>query len=96
MGLSVWLSCDGIDVVVNSIRGQVFSPDAFTGLGIDLRGKRLIAVKSSHHFHTNFAPIADHIISVATPGAIQMNFAEIVYTRRRELDFFPRVSDPLA
>jgi microcystin degradation protein MlrC len=95
MGLSVWLACDGIDVVVNSIRGQVFSPDAFTGLGIDLHGKRWIAVKSSHHFHTNFAPIADHVLSVATPGAIQMNFADIDYIKRRDLHYFPRVQDPL-
>lgn len=95
MGLSVWLACDGIDIVVISIRGQVFSPDAFTGLGVDLHDKRLIAVKSSHHFHTNFAPIADHILSVATPGAIQMNFADIGYVKRRDLDYFPRVRDPL-
>jgi len=95
MGLSVWLTCDGVDVVVNSIRGQVFSPEAFTGLGIDLRDKRLIAVKSSHHFHAAFAPIADAIIPVATPGAIQMNFAEIDYARRRDLNYFPRVYDPL-
>lgn len=96
MGLSVWLDCAGIDVVVNSIRTQVFAPDAFTGLGIPLEEKRLIAVKSSHHFHAKFAPIADRIIAVATPGAIQMNFAEIDYRKRRNLNFFPRVSDPLA
>jgi microcystin degradation protein MlrC len=96
MGLSVWLECDGIDVVVNSIRTQVFAPDAFTGLGIHLDEKRLIAVKSSHHFHAKFAPIAARIIAVATPGAIQMNFAEIDYRKRRNLNFFPRVSDPLA
>ena len=96
MGLSVWLDCGGIDVVVNSIRTQVFAPDAFTGLGIPLEEKRLIVVKSSHHFHAKFAPIADRIIAVATPGAIQMNFAEIDYRKRRNLNFFPRVSDPLA
>jgi len=95
MGLSVWLACDGVDVVVNSIRGQVFSPDAFTGLGIDLRDKRLIAVKSSHHFHARFAPIADGIIPVATPGAIQMNFADVDYRKRRDLNYFPRVREPL-
>lgn len=96
MGLSVWLDCAGIDVVVNSIRTQVFAPDAFTGLGIHLDDKRLIAVKSSHHFHAKFAPMADRIIAVATPGAIQMNFSEIDYRKRRNLNFFPRVSDPLA
>ena len=95
LGLSVWVTCDGIDIVVISIRSQVFSPDLFTGLGIDLAGKRVIAVKSSHHFHTRFAPMADHIISVATPGAIQMNFAEIAYLKRGDLNYFPRVRDPL-
>lgn len=96
MGLSVWLECDGIDVVVNSIRTQVFAPDAFTGLGIDLDAKRLIVVKSSQHFHAKFAPIADRIIPVATPGAIQMNFADIDYRKRHDLNFFPREHDPLA
>ncbi|MET0617265.1 MAG: M81 family metallopeptidase [Luteibacter sp.] len=95
LGLSVWLHSDGIDIVVISIRSQVFSPDAFTGLGIDLAGKRIIAVKSSHHFHARFAPIADHILSVATPGAIQMDFAGIAYVKRRDWHYFPRVADPL-
>jgi microcystin degradation protein MlrC len=53
-------------------------------------------VKSSHHFHARFAPIADRIISVATPGAIMMNFAQLDYRKRRDLNFFPRVNDPLA
>ena len=39
MGLAVWLEIEGVDVVVNSIRTQVFAPDAFTGLGIDLGGQ---------------------------------------------------------
>ena len=96
MGLSVWLRIDGVDVVVNSIRTQVFCPDAFTGLGIDLADKRIVAVKSSQHFQGGFAPIADRIIRVATPGAIQMDFAAINYVKKRDLSFFPRVADPLA
>ena len=96
MGTSVWLACEGVDVVVNTVRTQVFSPDAFTGLGIDLHGKRLVAVKSSNHFRAGFAPLAAHMIAVATTGAIQMDFARIDYRRRRDLHFFPRVHDPLA
>jgi microcystin degradation protein MlrC len=95
MGLSVWLEVGGVDVVVNSIRTQTFAPDAFTGLGIDLSAKRLIAVKSSQHFRGHFAPIADHIIQCATPGAIQMDFATLPYVKRRDLNYFPRVADPL-
>lgn len=96
MGDSVWLEIGGIDVVVMSIRTQTFSPDAFTGLGIDLGSKAIIAVKSSWHFEANFAPIADELIPVATPGALQMDFAAIDYRKKRDQAFFPRLADPLA
>jgi microcystin degradation protein MlrC len=95
MGLSVWIEISGLDVVVNSVRTQVFAPDAFSGLGIDLDSKKLIAVKSSWHFQAGFALIADKLIPVATPGAIQMNFATIDYRKKLDMGFFPRVADPL-
>lgn len=96
MGLAVWLEIGGIDVVVNSVRTQTFAPDAFTGLGITLEGKQLIAVKSSQHFQAHFSSMADRIIHCATPGAVQMNFAELPYRKRRDLNYFPRVSAPLS
>lgn len=96
MGRSVWLDIGGVDVVVNSIRTQVFSPDAFTGLGIELASKRLVAVKSSQHFQTGFAPIASKVIQAATLGAIQMNFADLPYAKKMSLNYHPRVADPFA
>ena len=96
MGLSVWLEVNGIDVVLNSIRTQVFSPDAFTGLGIDLAAKRMVAVKSSQHFYGGFAPIASKVIRVATHGAIQMDFAALPYAKKVDLNYYPRVDDPFA
>jgi microcystin degradation protein MlrC len=96
LGLSVWLEIGDVDVVVASTRTQVFSPDAFTGLGIDLSGKRVVAVKSSQHFQGGFAPIASMMIQVATRGALQMDFAALPYVKKRDLNFHPRVADPLA
>jgi microcystin degradation protein MlrC len=96
MGLSVWVEIEpGIDVVISSVRSQGFHPDVFTGLGVDLEDKRLIAVKSSQHFESGFAPIADLVLPVATPGAIEMDFAAIGYRKKRDMDFFPRTPDPL-
>jgi microcystin degradation protein MlrC len=95
MGDSVWIAVGGVDMLLISTRTQVFAPDAFTGVGIDLASKRLIVVKSSWHFQAQFGPLADRIISVATPGAIQMDFAAIDYRKKRDQDFFPRVRDPL-
>lgn len=95
LGLSVWVEVQGIDVVISSGRSQTYAPDVFTGLGIDLTGKRLVAVKSSQHFQAGFAPIADHIVQAATNGTMQMDFAALPYTRR-DGNFFPRIDDPLA
>jgi microcystin degradation protein MlrC len=95
MGDAVWLDIGGNDVVLMSKRTQVFSPDAFTGLGIGLKNRRTIVVKSSWHFQALFGPLADRIVSVSTPGTLQMDFANIDYRKKRDLDFFPRVPDPL-
>lgn len=97
LGLSVWVRTDsGVDIAISSIRTQAFHPDLFTGLGIELGGDRVVAVKSSHHFYTGFAPIADRVIAVATPGALNMDFAALPYRKKRDLDFHPRIANPLA
>lgn len=95
MGLSAWLAVEGVDIVICSVRSQVFAPDIFTNLGIDLRDKRVVVVKSTNHFVSRFAPIAAHIIRVATPGALTLDFAHIEYTKR-SLDYFPRIADPMS
>ncbi|WP_432767416.1 MlrC C-terminal domain-containing protein [Roseateles cavernae] len=94
LGPSVWVqAANGLDIVLVSVRSQTFSPMVFTGLGIDLACKRLIVVKSTQHFHAQFAPLARDILYVTTPGAISMDFAALPY-RVRELDYWPRVADP--
>jgi len=95
LGLTIWIEVDGIDVVVNTIRTQVYSPEVFSGLGIPVETKRLAVVKSSQHFYTRFSPIASKIILVSTPGLLDMNFAALPYIRKRDLEYYPRVSSPL-
>ncbi|HTD05670.1 M81 family metallopeptidase [Undibacterium sp.] len=94
LGPSVWVQTEGgLDIVLISKRSQVFSPDLFTGLGIDLSVKKLIVVKSSQHFHALFAPLAKAILYVSSPGAISNDFARLPY-RVRSLDYWPRVENP--
>ncbi len=95
MGPSAWIHVQGVDVVLNSLRTQVFHPDAFTGLGIPISERRFIVVKSAQHFYAGFAPIADRIIHVATPGVLQMDFSKVAYTLR-DANYWPRVSDPFS
>jgi microcystin degradation protein MlrC len=95
LGDSVWVSAGGIDLILNSIRSQVFNPDAFTGLGCTLADKRIVVVKSTQHFHAGFAPIAASVRYVAAGGAIGPDFAAIPFTKRTR-PFWPRVADPFA
>jgi microcystin degradation protein MlrC len=93
LGLSVWIHVDGIDLVLSSLRSQTFSPDLFTGLGLKLDDKHVIVVKSTEHFRAAFAPLADRMIYVSTPGALTQDFAMIDY-RKRDRIYWPRVADP--
>jgi microcystin degradation protein MlrC len=90
LGRSAWVSVEGIDIVLASVRSQVFFPDAFTGLGIPLENRRIIALKSTHHFWAGFSAIAKRAIYVNAPGALQLDFANIAY-ETREPDYWPRI-----
>ena len=95
MGNAVWVEADGVDIVLNDLRGQTFHPEAFEQLGIDLSQRRYVCVKSSNHYQAGFNPIASAVIGVATPGAITPDYANIPYTKRKR-DYFPAVEDPFA
>ena len=81
LGDTVALRAQGVDVVVNSIRTQVFSPEVFAKLGIDPQQKQVLAVKSTQHFYAGFAPIAAEILYVAAPGALTPYFEELPYRK---------------
>jgi microcystin degradation protein MlrC len=95
LGDSVALHCQGIDIVVNSKRSQVFGPTAFSHAGIDPTHKRLLVVKSTQHFYAGFAPMAAEIIYMSAPGAIAPRFSEIPFTRV-DTHKFPWLDDPFA
>lgn len=95
LGRAAWVEADGIQLVIASVRSQVFAPDAFTNVGMDLGNARIIVVKSSHHFWAGFAPMASEVIYVDSPGALRLDFANIPY-RKRDAAYWPRVEDPFA
>ncbi len=94
MGDAVWVRVMGdVDLVLNSVRTQVFHPDAFTQLGLDLTAKKLVVVKSTQHFYAGFEPIAAEIHYVGGPGALTSDYGAIPFTKRRQ-PYWPRVADP--
>ena len=94
LGTSVWVeAANDAHILLASVRTQVFGTDAFTGIGITLADKKIVVVKSTQHFHAQFAPIAKQVIYVTSPGALTSDFASIPY-RMRNLDYWPRVANP--
>lgn len=64
LGDSVWIRIEGteVDVILNSVRSQSFSPDLFSNLGVNPLDKAVLLIKSTNHFYDAFARISDHII----------------------------------
>ena len=94
VGDIVWLSTgQDIEIVLNSVRTQVFHPDVFTQLGLDPATKRLVVVKSTQHFYAGFEPLATEVLYVSSPGALSSDHGAIPYSKR-QTPFWPRVADP--
>lgn len=95
MGTTVWVEANGIDIVLNTTRTQVFHPDGFTKLGLDVAKRKIIVVKSTQHFYAGFAPVAADVRYVATKGAIAPSFESIPYTKLKT-PYWPKVANPFA
>ena len=93
LGNAVWVSGNGIDLVLISRRSQTVNTNAFERLGMDLSKCRMVAVKSTQHFYASFAKISDKIIYVTTTGTIQPDFENIPY-QNNKAPFWPKVDNP--
>jgi microcystin degradation protein MlrC len=85
LGRAAAFRIDGteIDIVANTTRCQVFTPAVFSRFGIDPMAKQVLVAKSMNHFRGGFAPIARGIVYAATPGAIDVNYRRLPYTKVR-------------
>jgi microcystin degradation protein MlrC len=95
MGETAWVAAEGIDLVLTSLRTQVFHPEGMTKLGVDLASRKLVIVKSTQHFHAGFAPIAKSILYAAPPGALRPDFEAIPYSKLAT-PYWPKVTNPFA
>ena len=93
MGATAWVSAEGIDLILTSLRTQVFHPEGMTKLGLDLASRKMVLVKSTQHFYAGFAPIANSILYAAPPGALRPDFEAIPY-RKMIRPYWPRRANP--
>jgi microcystin degradation protein MlrC len=83
LGSAVALRVDGIEIVLNTKRQQVFSKECFTELGIDVLNKSLVVVKSTRHFRAWFDAIASDTIFCETAGTLSGKLANLPFQHLR-------------
>lgn len=83
-----------VDLLLNQKRCQATGRDLFTAHGLVLEDKRIVVVKSSQHFHAAYAPIAQDVLYVGSPGAIASDLTTLAY-RRLQRPKWPFDADPL-
>jgi microcystin degradation protein MlrC len=81
LGDAVAVECNGVEIVLCSVREQTFTAECFTELGIDPTAKRILSVKSHQHFFEDFSRFASRVLYATAPGVINRNFAELPYER---------------
>ncbi len=83
-GTTAVLRANGTDIVINSRRYQVYDLNFFRHAGIEPAKKKVVAVKSAHHFRAAFGPIAGDIIVVDEGGGItSRNFNKLPFKNVR-------------
>ncbi|SDP36015.1 M81 family metallopeptidase [Phyllobacterium sp. OV277] len=95
IGDAAWVSFEGVDIVLNSLRTQTFHPECMTALGLDPTKRKIVIVKSSNHFRAGFEPIASKILYISAPGALQPHFEDVPYTKLKK-SYWPKVENPFA
>ena len=81
MGKTAVLKQDGVEVLVASIRQQPIHRETFSHLGIDPRDRKIVALKSSVHFRAGFQPIAEEVITCASPGTNLADPSDFAYRK---------------
>ena len=71
----------GIAVVLITKRNQALGADLFTGMGVEITGKRIVVVKSTNHFYAAFAPLASRILYCDSGGPIPRDHRKVPYAR---------------
>lgn len=81
LGRTAIVRTRGIDIVLNDIRQQPFTPEGLAACGLDPWAKRLLVVKSTHHFYEGFHRRARCIVYCDAPGTLNSDIRALPFCR---------------
>ncbi len=83
LGRTAVVSAHGIEIALNDIRQQPFTPEGLVACGIDPWKRRLLVLKSSHHFYAGFHQRAARILYCDAPGTLNRDVRQLPFQRLR-------------
>lgn len=69
------------DFILCGARREALWPSLFTATGADLSRYRILVLKSSTHFRASFAPLADEVLAIGAPTAMNPELADLPFKR---------------
>ena len=66
-------------MILCSVRSRTLDEQIFLLHGVDVRGCRVVALKSSQHFRAAFEPLSPKIITVDAPGFTTLDLSSFSY-----------------
>jgi microcystin degradation protein MlrC len=81
LGRTALIEAAGIEVVLNDIRQQPFDPAGLVEAGMDVGSKRVLVLKSTHHFYAGFNHEDAQIIYCDAPGTLNSDVSQRPYAR---------------
>ncbi|HET6564575.1 MAG TPA: M81 family metallopeptidase [Xanthomonadales bacterium] len=79
LGRTALISSRGIEIALNDIRQQPFTPSGLVECGLDPWSRKILVLKSSHHFYAGFHQQAARIIYCDAPGTLNSDIARLPY-----------------
>ena len=93
IGDSVLIEVNGIEVILNSVRAQVFERTVFTAFDINPVERDVLVVKSTNHFYNDFNKIAKNILYCNAGNPYPNNPKETPYVNAPK-NIWPIVENP--
>ena len=88
----------GIDIILNDVRQQPFTVGGLEAAGLAPWEKKILVLKSSHHFYASFHENASKIIYCDAPGTLNSDARKRPYKNIRRpiwpLDDVQHVTEP--
>lgn len=95
LGRTAAVHARGVDIVMSSVRTQVFSHHVFSQHEIDHLDRKVLVVKSTQHFMNDFGRFAAAVVRCDGPGTLTADLSTLPYTRIRRPMLGPDPADLL-